>query len=47
MEIPEYLRKCRCCIQEIGEDEKFSEINNDIQQQFYDLTQIHVRNSQF
>lgn len=42
-ELDNHLEKCRCCFRIIEKTDKFVNIDETIQRNFYDLTQIEVR----
>lgn len=43
LNLQEHLDKCRFCLRERPEDQKFVEITSTIEKRFFDLTQITVK----
>lgn len=43
IELDNHLEKCRCCFRIIEITDKFVNIDEIVQRNFYDLTQIEVR----
>lgn len=42
-DLTDHLKKCRCCFRSLEYDTNFARIDDEVQMQFFELTQISVR----